>query len=110
MIFNPFHKDYCPLCQATLIWEHSRHECPRSHYRFCNNNKYVNPWVRIVIPDFVLVYDSWPKNSTQPPSETSIHKNAIYYPLIFKLAEFLPIDWDNPQITSNRIKKLIPYL
>jgi len=109
---NPFHQDFCPICQATLEVTHNvssyagtvtLYDCPEQHYTLSQNADTGQPILaRLKIPMFQLMYC---------PDETVIYlfdkppKTSYHYVCV--LPGYFPLDWDNLDYSAQRLKNLL---
>lgn len=111
---NPFQQDNCPLCHAKLEITHNVssyagsviiYECPRpnTHYTLSVNADTGHPILsRIKIPLFQLMYcpDETVVYLLDKPPSTSYHYVCV-------IPGYFPLDWDNIDHSSQRLKNLL---
>lgn len=110
---NPFHSDFCPLCHKPLEVTHNVssyagsvtiYDCPdQFHYTLSQNADTGQPILaRIKIPLFQLMYC---------PEETVVYlfekPPGKLYHYVCVLPGYFPLDWDNLEKSSQRLKNLL---
>jgi len=109
---NPFHQDFCPICQAALEVTHNvssyagtviLYDCPKQHYFFSQNADSGQPILsRMNIPLFHLMY---------LPDETVVYlldkPHEKTYKYVCVLPVLFPLDWSNLESSAQRLKNLL---
>ena len=111
MTFNPFHKDNCPLCLNALTqFEYNFNNlfsCDEGrHYFYSESKHWTSFYADVHIPNFRLIY--YPARLTDP-DQTFILSGENCLKPVCNFKGFFPINWNNPELSANRLRTMIVF-